>query len=297
MTGNWKRWGEDDERGAVNLLTGDAVLTALRTPRSGAVYQLGQPIQASGQPRSPGGIGHQLVPPIHMWTRTGLDHKADPRPPGATDFTVDFLACSVHGVTTHIDAIGHAVCECGFYNGFDASTSTNHGMARCGIDKTGPIVARGVLLDVAAAKGVDALEPDYAIDAADVEATLERQGTEIRAGDAVLVRTGMYPVFARDEAAYQGPHPGLGLEGARYLAERDVVLVGADNRGVEPLPHNGSTALPVHRLMLLEHGIYLVEYLILEELARDEVYEFLFVLTPLRITGGSGSPVSPFAIA
>jgi kynurenine formamidase len=107
----------------------------------------------------------------------------------------------------------------------------------------------------------------------------------------------MYPVFARDEAEYMRPHPGLGLDGAAFLAERDVVLVGADNRAVEPLPFHGAAELPVHRLLLLEHGIYLIEFLFLEELAADQVYEFLFVVAPLRIAGGSGSPVSPFAIA
>jgi kynurenine formamidase len=295
--GNWGRWGADDERGAANLLTPDAVLSALSIPRRGVTYQLGQPIQPSGQPRSAGGIGNQIISPIHLWMRTGLDHIAAPLAPERTDFTVDFIACSVHGATTHIDALGHSVFERQLYNGFDAATSTSAGMSRCGIDKTGPIVARGVLLDVAAAKEVEALPSDYAIDVADLELTMERQGVELHAGDAVLIRTGMYSVFERDEVEYTRPHPGLGLEGAAYLAERDVVLVGADNRAVEPLPFNGTAELPVHRLLILEHGIYLVEFMYLEELAADAVYEFLFVVAPLRITGGSGSPISPFAVA
>lgn len=297
MPGNWGRWGPEDERGALNLLTPEAVIEALGVPRRGQVYQLGQPIQASGQPRSPGGIGHQIVPPIHLWVRDGLDIEAEPADPGSTAFTLDFFATSVHGATTHIDALGHGVHDNRLYNGFDASSSTSRGMAHCGIDKTGPIVARGVLLDVAAAKEVEALPADYAIDVADVELTLARQDTELRAGDAVLLRTGMYAVFQRDQVEYQRPHPGIGLEAAQYLADRDIVLAGADNRGVEPLPFHGSTALPVHRLLLVEHGIHLIEFLYLEELARDCVWEFLFVAAPLRITGGSGSPISPFAIA
>jgi kynurenine formamidase len=297
VPGNWGRWGADDERGALNLLTPAAVLRALSVPRRGQVYQLGQPIQATGQPRSPGGIGHQIVPPIHLWVRDGLDLAAGPADASSTGFTLDFFATSVHGATTHIDAIGHAVHDNRFYNGFDASTSTSRGMTRCSIDKIGPIVARGVLLDIARAKDVEALPPDYAIGVADLELTLDREGVEIRAGDAVLVRTGMYAVFQRDQTEYQRPHPGIGLDAAQYLADRDVVLVGADNRGVEPLPFHGSTALPVHRLLLVEYGIHLIEFLYLEEVAADESWEFLFVAAPLRITGGSGSPLSPFAIA
>jgi kynurenine formamidase len=295
--GNWGRWGAYDERGAANLLTPDAVLSALSLPRRGVIYQLGQPIQPSGQPRSAGGIGNQIISPIHLWMRTGLDHIAAPLAPERTDFTVDFIACSVHGATTHIDALGHSVFERQLYNGFDADTSTSAGMARCGIDKTGPLVCRGVLLDVAAAKEVEALPSDYAIDVADLELTMERQGIEVRAGDAVLIRTGMYSVFERDQVEYTRPHPGLGLEGAAFLAKRDVVLVGADNRAVEPLPYRGRADLLVHRLLILEHGIYLIEFLFLEELAAAAVYEFLLVAAPLRIAGGSGSPLSPFAIA
>ena len=295
--GNWGRWGAEDERGAVNLLTPEVLLAALSVPRRGVTYQLGQPIQPAGQPRSPGGIGHSIVHPIHLWFRTGLDHTAAPKPDDATDFTLDFFATSVHGATTHIDALAHAVAGNAFYNGFEAGTSSGEGISRCGIDKTGPIVARGVLLDVARAKEVDDLPADYAITVADLELTMERQGSEVRAGDAVLIRTGMYSVFERDPVAYQRPHPGIGMDCGEYFAARDVVLVGADNRGVEPLPHHGSTALPVHKLLLIEHGIYLIEFLYLEELARDEAYEFLFVVAPLRITGGSGSPISPFAIA
>jgi kynurenine formamidase len=297
MPGNWGRWGTDDERGVTNLLTPAAVLAALHVPRSGRLYQLGQPIQATGQPRSPGGIGHQIVPPIHLWVRDGLDLEADALDSGTTGFTLDFFATSVHGATTHIDAIGHAVHDGRLYNGFDATTSSSRGLTRCGIDKIGPVVTRGLLLDVARAKDVDALPSDYAIDVADLERTIDREGVELRAGDAVLVRTGMYAVFERDQVEYQRPHPGIGLDAAQYLAERDVVLVGADNRGVEPLPFHGSTALPVHRLLLVEYGIHLIEFLYLEELAREETWEFLFVAAPLRITGASGSPLSPFAIA
>jgi kynurenine formamidase len=295
--GNWGRWGPDDERGTANLLTPEAVCDALAVPSRGTIYQLGQPIQPSGQPRSAGGIGNQIISPIHLWMRTGLDHLAAPLAPDRTDFTVDFLACSVHGATTHIDALGHSLSDGELYNGFDATTSTSAGQTRCGIDKAGPLVCRGVLLDVAAAKGVDALPPDYAIDAAELQATAELQQVEVRPADAVLIRTGMYSVFERDPEAYARPHPGLGMDGAAFLAERDVVLVGADNRAVEPLPHHGSVALPVHRLLILDHGVHLVEFLFLEELAAAGVHEFLFVAAPLRITGGSGSPISPFAIA
>ena len=137
MPANWGRWGDEDERGALNLLTPEAILAALRVARRGEVYQLGQPIQAAGQPRSPAGIGHQIVPPIHLFVRDGLDLAAEPA--DGTRLHARLLRTSVHGATTHIDALGHGVHENRLYNGFDAGSSTSRGMARCGIDKIGPI--------------------------------------------------------------------------------------------------------------------------------------------------------------
>jgi kynurenine formamidase len=295
VKGNWGRWGEDDERGAANLITPDSILDALAGPRAGKIYQLGQRIQQSGQPRSPGLRGHQPLPVMHLWLRTGLDHEVNPANPENTDFVMDYFATPIHGSTTHMDGIGHALHDGRFFNGHPATSSTPAGMARCGIDKVGPIVTRGVLLDVGAAKGMESLPGGYEITPDDLQETMERQGVEVRAGDAVLVRTGMYALFERDPDEYAGAHAGVGLDAARLLAERDVIVVGADNRGVEPLPKN--VTLPVHRLLLHDHGIYQLEFLNLEELARDEVWESLLIVAPLRITGASGSPVSPFAIA
>jgi kynurenine formamidase len=294
--GNWGRWGEEDERGAANLLTPEVVLSALKQPRRGVIYELGQPLQPKGQPRSPGLLGNVPPAPLHFWMRTGLDHQASPpADPAQTDFVMDYLATPVHGVTTHIDALGHAVYKGCFYNGHSAATSTPSGLSRCGIDKTGPIVARCILLDVAQAKGLESLPLDYTITVEDLEATMEREGVDLRPGDAVLIRTGMYAVWQRDPAEWAGPHPGLGVEAAQLLGEKDVVLIGADNRGIEPLPKQKE--LPVHRMLLRGFGINHLELMYLEELGRDEVWESLLVVAPLRITGGSGSPVSPFAIA
>ncbi len=294
--GNWGRWGEDDERGVMNLLTPDVVLSSLATPRRGAIYQLGQLLQQNGQPRSPGLRGHIPAPLLHFQLRTGLDVAAtEHADPEQADFTADHLSTPVHAATTHIDALGHVLHDKRFYNGYAATTGTSAGLSRCGVDKIGPIVARGVMLDVARAKEVDVLPSGYSITVEDLEATLERQQIEIRPGDAVLVRTGLYSVWDRDPDEWARPAPGVGTRAAGFLARHDVVLVGADNRGIEPLEMQPT--MPVHRLFLVHHGIHHLEMLNLEELSRDEVWEFLLVVAPLRITGGTGSPVSPFAIA
>jgi len=169
-----------------------------------------------------------------------------------------------------------------------------HGQKHLSIAEMPPIIQRGVLLDIAGILGVSVLPDCYQITVADVEAALESQKTEIRPGTAVLIRTGFYQHLAAGNLACRDAIAGLSLEAAKALHRYGMNLVGADNMSVEavpPLDHS------VHRYFLVHNGITHVENLYLEELSKEQVYEFLLIITPLRLAGATGSWVHPIAIS
>jgi kynurenine formamidase len=169
-----------------------------------------------------------------------------------------------------------------------------HGQKHLSIAEMPPIITRGVLIDVARYKGVDVLPDGAVITAAEVQATLEAQGTLVKPGTAVLVRTGFYHHLSNDNLSYRDAIAGLGLEAAQWLHQQGMILAGADNMTVEavpPLDHS------VHRYLLVHHGVTHLENLYLEALAAEQVYEFLLIVTPLRLQGATGSWVHPIAIA
>jgi len=157
-----------------------------------------------------------------------------------------------------------------------------------------PIVTRGVLLDVAGCKGVEVLPDAYSITPDDIQATMAAQGTRVQSGTAVLVRTGFYRHLRDGNPAYRDAIAGLGLEAAKLLHRQGMILAGADNMSVEALPPNDHA---VHRYLLVHNGVTHLENLYLEELAAQKVYEFLLIVTPLRLPGATGSWVHPIAIA
>jgi kynurenine formamidase len=203
-------------------------------------------------------------------------------------------------VGTHVDALAHVSLDGRLHGGASASDAQRGGrFAVHGIETMAPLVCRGVLLDVAGARGVDALEPGEAVTAADCEHAARGAGIDVREGDAVLVRTGWTrhwndpPTFLGLERGAPGPDESAG----RWLAERQIALAGAETVAFEQIAAGrGHALLPVHVLLLVEHGIPIVEMLDLERLAADGVHEFLFVLAPLKIVGATGSPVRPLAL-
>jgi kynurenine formamidase len=177
----------------------------------------------------------------------------------------------------------------------DADASVNYqGQTHLGIEHMPPIVARGVLLDVAGYKGVGVLPGAYAITAEDIQWTMAAQQTEIRPGTAVLVRTGFYQHLRDSNPSYKDAQAGLGLEAAKLLFGQGMILAGADNMGVEAMPPFDHS---VHRFLLAHNGVTHLENLYLEKLAAERVYEFLLIVTPLRLQGSTGSWVAPIAIA
>jgi kynurenine formamidase len=168
------------------------------------------------------------------------------------------------------------------------------GQTHLSIAEMPPVVARGVLLDVAGCKGVDVLPDAYVITAQDIEDTLAEQSTSIQPGTAVLVRTGFYQHLRDGRATYRDAIAGLGLEAAKLLHQQGMILAGADNMTVEAFPPFDHA---VHRYLLVHNGVTHLENLYLEDLAANRVYEFLLIVTPLRLVGATGSWVHPIAIA
>jgi kynurenine formamidase len=175
--------------------------------------------------------------------------------------------------------------------------ATRGGFTKLGVEKIGALFTRGVLVDVAGAKGKDMLEPDYEITVADLQEGLRRSGQTITPGAAVLIRTGWGRLWMKDNARFNSGEPGIGIGAAEWLASMNPILVGSDNWGVEVYPNpDARIRAPVHQIMVATNGIFLLENLDLEELARDRVVEFAFVIQPLKMKGASGSTVAPIAV-
>ena len=211
----------------------------------------------------------------------------------------DLIVTGTH-VGTHIDALAH-VSHLGLLaRGVDAGGAQTGGRFNVhGVDTIIPMVTRGVLLDVPAALGIDSCAPAYEITPADLDACVARQQSAVEAGDVVLIRSGWGSRWD-DAEAFLGRAtgvPGVSEAGARWIAERGVIAAGADTIAFECIPPGkGHAVLPAHRVLLVEHGIHIIETMVLDELAAAGAYEFVFVLSPLKLVGATGSPVRPLAL-
>ena len=217
-------------------------------------------------------------------------------------FAADMMYFSGQHGAPNLDALGHIGHNGELYGGLDAAASEGSGgLLELGIEHYPKerFVNRGVLLDVARFKNVDALAPGQEISAEILEATARAQGVEIRAGDSVLIRTGYGQYFDSDKAKYMGPRPGPGASAAQWLAEKSVFLTGDDQLTYEVYPDEG-TIFPAHRILLADNGIYIVENMNLEELAKvlaeRNTHEFALVLNPPRIRGATGAAINAFAV-
>jgi kynurenine formamidase len=294
---NWGRWGEDDERGTLNLIDEAAVRRGAACVRRGATFALSIPMDVDGpQTDGPGSPG-RLNPTLRM-KYVNVSYTGDP-----SDFTTtdDLLELSLQAAT-HIDALAHAGYEGLLYNGIPSSVITDRGAQRLGIEHAGPIVTRGVLLDVAGARGVDRLERGHVVGAADLDAALACAGVTVEAGDALLVRTGQMAVLRegrRDD--YRIEAPGFGVESVAWFRDHDVALVANDTYAFEIWPPEHEAAMmAVHMLDLRDVGLTQGQLWQLDDLAADcaadGVYEFLLSATPLPVTGAVSGMVAPVAV-
>ncbi len=280
----WGKWGEQDERGALNQISADEVKGAAGLVRNGRVISLAQPLSA--QTPVP---GHR-APMLHFMGRDGGDYAAGGKRPGGFQFAEDTVVLPLH-FGTHIDALCHAWYDDKLYNGFPSTgTRSTTGATRCGIDKMGPIVGRGVLLDMVRLTGRPLGRGEMV-----TRKMLEDTGVQIQKGDVVLIRTGWIESKLSSPDYYDG-EPGIDVGAARWLAELGVAAVGADNFAVEPIPFPPEKVFPVHQCLIRDFGIPLIEGLVLAPLGEAEARSFLFMAAPLPIRGATGSPFAPVAV-
>jgi kynurenine formamidase len=293
-TGNWGRWGDDDERGSLNLLSPEVVLAATKVCKSGQVYNLGLPVARYGTPVFPyRGAPQRLT----LTSQTDADMNAAYGGAPGVGSNEDVLVIAAHN-GTHMDALCHVYADQQIYGGRSADGFTSHnGAPYCGIEKTGGFAGRAVLLDLPRHQGVEWLEPGTNITADDLEACRASQGVDLGTGDILLVRTGWLDFFASLQGA-EPPftQPGLGATTVDYIVDLDLAAVGCDNAAVEVIPFDGEF-LAFHIEVLVKRGITLLEHMVLSPLAADGVHECLLVVAPLLVTGGTGSPINPIAIA
>lgn len=288
---NWGRWGEADERGTLNYITDDVVRAAAAAVRTGKRFALGLPLDQDGPQL---GMIPGRVNPLRTMVALNTAFTGDP---AQVCFSDDVVVMGLQAAT-HWDALAHVSYDGRIWNGFGAATIDEGGARHCGIHAVGTLASRGVLLDVARAKGVDRLEPGYQITPADLDAC----GVEVRSGDVILVRTGhMALLKAGDKRGYGGASPGLTMATSLWMHEREIAAAATDTMPFEVFPcERDDCLLPVHMLDLVEMGLTQGQNFDLEALAADcaadGVYEFLLDASPLPFTRGLGAPVQPVAI-
>lgn len=292
-------WGPNDEIGRLNLITAESQKEILSRISGGTTYDLsveyfiGMPSwQAAGDP-------HYRIWMTHTPHGTVID---DPLQVGeSTNKHVSYTGAAISMYThmgTHIDALVHFGLDGKIWNGFSAEEQLgDRGWRVAGAENIPPIIARGVLIDVAAAKGLEMLPDGYRVTREDLIQTLDWQNTSLKKGDVVLIRTGRMKLY-NDTQAYMANPPGMGLAAARFLVEENgAMVVGADNLSFEAFPSELETDyVPVHTYLLAEQGTPIIELVFLEELSRDKIYEFAFLGGSLKLRGSDAAPIRPIAI-
>ena len=290
---NWGRWGEHDELGTLNLIDAAAVQRGAACVRTGTRVSLSLPLDENGP--QIGGVPGRVNA---TRTMTQINAEFTGTPDGFC--TSDDVVTMGLQAATHWDALAHVSYSGQIYNGFAASEVTEQGAARCGIANIESLTTRGVLLDVAHARGVERLDPGYGITPDDLDSALQ---TELAPGDVVLVRTGFVQLFkAGDRKGYAGgDQPGLTMATARWFHDHEVAAVATDTYTFEVWPcEDPRMLLPLHLLHLRDMGLTQGQNFDLEMLAadcaNDGVYEFLLEASPLPFTRACGSPVNPVAV-
>jgi len=281
------KWGAGDERGSGNHMKNpETILRGARLIKTGEVIELGH-VLGPGMPFFGTRTMNLITKRTHM--NTGANKR------GSNE---EIMMGEFGQIGTQFDGFAHQTHGDSMYNCFKQDDiSTRSGFNKLGIEKAGTFFARGVMLDVAAYKGVAMLGDTYEITVADLEGAMARQRINIQAGDIILIHTGWGQLYGKDNARYVKSCPGVGTAAAEWLAKLDPLLVGSDNWPVEVSPNpDKELSLPVHQIFLVVHGVHILENMKLDELATKKVYEFAFTMQPLKMYGASGSTVAPAAI-
>ncbi len=283
------KYGPDDTLGAINNLSAAQVVKAARLVKTGKTYALGVVTGRDTPAYPPRQFAITILqPPDGTGTTLGSNHAS----------YNDDLLYTWMGIGSQIDGLGHLGTEHTYYNGLRAQDFvTSTGLTKLNVDALPPIVTRGVLIDMARHLKQSPVPAGTAFNREQIEAAAKAQGVRIEKGDVVLFYTGWLSLVGHDNARFMAGEPGLGVDGARYLAGLGVVAVGADTWALEALPHEDpAQAFPVHVELLAKNGVYILESMDTGALAADAAYEFLFVLGQPRFAGSVQAIINPVAI-
>ena len=280
------KWGAGDQRGAANLMKPETVLRAAKLIKTGETFELGAVL--SSDPKEAFINGGRV---FNIYTKPALPT------PNARSENEELVVTELGQIGTQFDAFAHQMWGDSFYNCFKlGDIGTRGGFKKLGVENVGTLMARGVLIDVAGLKGVDLLPTSYIITPEDLQQALAKANQQLQPGDAVLIRTGWSKLVGKENQRYGSVNPGIGIAAADWLVKQEPLLIAADNCCVEVRPSEKPHSLPVHAMMLIQQGIYLIENLELEALARASAFEFAFIVQPLKLKGATGSAVAPIAI-
>jgi kynurenine formamidase len=282
---NWGRWGDEDQLGALNLITPEITAAAAATVRTGRTVSCARTLDTVASADNPSPVAHHMIGTF------------------TEGWGADYLALAPHGfATSHIDALSHVFHEGKLFNGYGAETVTAHGATRLGIHQLqAGIVTRGVLLDIPPVRGVDALEPGQPIFPDDLEAAEARAGLQVRPGDALVVRTGRWR-WRQEHGPWNLATLAAGLHASclPWLRDRDVAALGSD--GVSDVLPSGvdGVPMPIHTVAIVALGLHLLDNLDLDALSvastTEGRWEFLLTVAPLVLRRGTASPVNPIAV-
>ena len=280
------KWGAGDQRGSGNMMKAETVLRAAKLIRTGEVFELGAVL--SPDPKEAF---------INAGRVFNIYTKPSPPIPNARQVNEELVVTELGQIGTQFDAFAHQMWGDSFYNCFKlGEIGTRSGFKKLGIEHVGGLMTRGVLIDVAGLKGVGMLPTSYLITPDDLQQALAKAGQTLQPGDAVAIRTGWAKLMGKENERYGTLNPGIGIAAAQWLVTQDPMMIAADNCCVEVRPSERPHSLPVHAMMLIQHGIFLLENLELDALAAARAYEFAFIVQPLKIKGATGSAIAPIAI-
>jgi kynurenine formamidase len=283
------KYGPDDEIGAANLMNAAGVLEAAKLIKTGKTYQLGVETNSKSPAYPPRTFNLTVIQPGQAGG-SGLG-------PTKTTYNDDLITGWV-GTGSQLDGLGHIGVDHVYYNCNKASDfAAADGLKKLGIEKLPPFVTRGIVLDMTAVFKQDPVAAGTPFNKKEIEDALTAQGIQIKKGDVVLFHTGWQAMAAKDAKAFMAGEPGLGKEGAEYLASKEVVAVGADQWALEVVPfEKGVGVFEVHQILLPRNGIFILENMNTAPLVADKAWEFMFVLGASRMTGGVQAIVNPIAI-
>ncbi len=287
-------YGKDDVLGTMNHVNQSKVKESAGLVKSGKVYDLSHEIY-NGMPGRQSAHG----PFFYLLSQRVYDHREPLRPLTKNKFGGALCRMElVDHLGTHLDALNHISYDNKFYNGNDAyELSATYGTLKLGIDSTPSIVTRGIMVD--ATDGNDMMDPGEPVSVNLVQEYLRHRNISVNPGDAIFFYTGVGKLWKEPQEynKYYEKSPGIGMELAKWLAEKKVSVTGSDTPSTEVIPAElEGTRLPVHQYLITKNGIRLIDNINLNELASDKVSEYMFVLSPMKIRGATASPVSPLAI-